>query len=60
MYVWPGMKKISLEEALKRYKSNESVFVLYDDNTESEIGWEGAEEEMREHAKNGGEFGYEV
>jgi hypothetical protein len=60
MYNWEGMKKINLEEALERYKNNKSVYVLYDDGTESEIGWENAEKEMKIHANYGGEFGYEL
>lgn len=36
-YSWEGMKKISVEEAKRRYREGEEVFILYDDDTEGAI-----------------------
>ena len=36
-YSWEGMKKISVEEANRRYREGEEVFILYDDDTEGAI-----------------------
>lgn len=36
-YSWEGMKKISEEEAKRRYREDEEVFILYDDDTEGAI-----------------------
>lgn len=56
-YFWEGMQKISYEEALKRYRNNEEVYLLYWDNAE---GLAESEEDIHEHNKSGAEFGYEL
>ncbi|MBL1227244.1 hypothetical protein [Enterococcus sp. BWR-S5] len=37
MYSWDGMIKISKEKALTLFKSGETVFCLYDDQTEGAV-----------------------
>jgi hypothetical protein len=59
-YIWPGMKKISYEEAIKCFE-DELVYLLYDDDTEAAVDGDKEEAIRRidEHHKYGGEFGIE-
>jgi hypothetical protein len=53
MYMWSGMKKINRQSAIDRVRRNQLVYLLYDDNTESEVI---EENEILSHS---GEFGIE-
>lgn len=57
-YSWPGMKRLTFLDAIYRFAlENKSVYLLYPDNTEAEAN---NLEEISEHQKNGGQFGYEI
>lgn len=53
MYFWSGMKKISSRTAPDLFRRNQLVYLLYEDNTESEVI---DEDEIIKHC---GEFGIE-
>ncbi len=53
-YVWPGMKRISLDEAKELFKLGASVFRLYDNNAEGEVT---EASELEENMDYGVEFG---
>lgn len=53
-YTWNGMKKITKSEALERWDSDRSVFLLYDDDTE------GAASDRESIELHQDEFGYEL
>ena len=55
MYKWKGLKKIDYRNALELF-SNKAVYLLYEDNTESQAN---NIDEIKEHYNNGGEFGIE-
>ena len=56
-YKWLGMKGIDYDTALNTFKCNVAVYMLYEDNTESQAD---SIEEIEEHYKNGGKFGIEL
>lgn len=56
MYKWKGMTIISYMNAIERFKQNEEVFLLYDDDSEGLVE---QIEQIHEHKKYGGEFGIE-
>lgn len=57
-YYWAGMKRLTFLDAIYRFAlENKSVYLLYPDNTETEAN---NLQELSEHQKNGGQFGYEV
>lgn len=57
-YSWPGMKRLTFLDAIYRFAlENKSVYLLYSNNTEAEAN---NLEEISEHQKNGGQFGYEI
>ena len=56
MYTWNGMNKITYDEAIARLRNNLSVYLLFDDGTESLAD---SEEDVDKHNSFYGEFGYE-
>lgn len=55
-YKWLGMKEVSKDFAIIYFKDN-AIYMLYEDNTESQVD---SVEEIEEHYKNGGKFGIEL
>lgn len=55
-YSYEGMKKVTYEEAISRFNENLNIYLLFDDNTESLVE---SIDEILDHEKNSGEFGYE-
>lgn len=56
-YLWLGMKEISYDNAVNNYRCNVAVYLLYEDNTESQAN---SLKEIKDHYKNGGKFGKEL
>ncbi|MCR5691508.1 MAG: DUF4313 domain-containing protein [Eubacterium sp.] len=60
-YSWPGMKKLNMEE-IEKYTKEDGLmgaYILYPDNTESEIDSPLSLEEVKDMIGRGLEFGYE-
>lgn len=55
-YTYEGMTKISFQEALERFRDNEEVYLLYDDETEALAESEAG---IMLHHSYEGEFGHE-
>ena len=52
-----GITKIDYAGAIQRYNSNQEVYLLYDDGTESLAE---SPDDLFAHANRGGEFGFEA
>lgn len=55
-YLWDGMEEISYEEALRLFKDNKCVYLLYNDNTEAQVE---NIVDIVQHCNVGGLFGVE-
>lgn len=61
-YTWPGMKKLSWEEVQHIHKTTglTGYFILYSDETESEIDADYKWSDIEDLYMKGAEFGYEL